>query len=120
MAVTYDAVCELALHYPGVVEGQAYGTPSLHVGRKLMARLREDAQTLVIKMNPGQRDAYFEQAPDTFFLTDHYRSSPVLLVDLATVRREVMAELVEKAWRWVASSRQLKAYEQAASGQKNV
>ena len=111
MAVTYNAVREIALRFPNVEEGLSYGTPSLHVGRKLMARLREDGQTLVSKIDPSQRDVYFEQAPDTFFLTDHYKSSPVILVDLTTLRPEVLPELVEKAWRFVASPKQLGAYD---------
>ena len=111
MAVPYNTVRQIALRFPDVKEGLAYGTPSLHVGRKLMARLQEDGQTLVSKIEPGQRAAYFELAPDTFFLTDHYKGSPVLLVDLATVRLEVLTELIEKAWRFVASARQVKAYD---------
>lgn len=111
MSVSYATVRELALCFPNVVEGLAYGTPSLHVGRKLMVRLWEDGQTLVSKIEPGQRDAYFELAPDTFFLTDHYKTSPVILVDLATLRPETLPELIEKAWRFVASTKQVKAYD---------
>ena len=111
MAVTYNTVRDVALRFPDVEEGLAYGTPSLHVGRKLMARLREDGQTLVSKMDPSQREAFFELAPDTFFLTDHYRTSPVILVDLPTLRPELVAELVEIAWRFVASARQINAYD---------
>lgn len=111
MAVTYDAVREVALRFPGVREGLSYGTPSLHVGRKLMARLQEDGQTLVSKIDPSQRDAYFEVDPDTFFLTDHYKGGPFLLVDLARVRSEVLPELIEKAWRFVATAKQIKVYD---------
>jgi hypothetical protein len=111
MAVTYNTVRELALRFPNVKEGLAYGTPSLHVGRKLMTRLQEDGQTLVSKIEPSKREAYFELAPDTFFLTDHYKGGPLILVDLTTVRLEVLTELIEKAWRFVASVKQIEAYD---------
>ena len=111
MAVSYAAVRDIALTYPQVEEGFIFGTPSLHVGRKLMARLREDGQTLAIKLPIEQRPDYIELNPDTFFFTDHYRDHPIILVDLPSVRREIMVELVEKAWRVVASARQIKDYE---------
>ncbi|OZI09649.1 hypothetical protein BWI93_02955 [Siphonobacter sp. BAB-5385] len=117
MAVRYDTVRSLALEYPHVTEGLAYGTPSLHLGRKLLGRLQEDGQTLAIKLNPEERETYLEQAPDTFFLTDHYRNHPVILVDLTLVRLEDVELLLEKAWRFLASARQVKAYGQRVGKQ---
>ena len=61
MAVSCATVREIALTYPHVEEGFVFGTPSLHVGRKLMARLREDRQTLAIKLPIEQRPDYFER-----------------------------------------------------------
>ncbi len=115
MAVSYATVRDMALVYPHVEEGFIFGTPSLHVGRKLMARLREDGQTLAIKLPMEQRSDYMELNPDTFFFTHHYRDYPIILVDLPSVRREIIVELVEKAWRVVASARQIKAYELSQS-----
>lgn len=111
MGASYNTVRELALRFPAVTEGFSYGTPSLHMGRKLMARLQEDGQTLVSKIEPNQRDAYFELDPDTFFLTDHYKGGPFILVDLARVRSEILPELIEKAWRFVATVKQIRAYD---------
>lgn len=110
MPANYDVVRRLALGFPGVAEGQAYGTPSLHVGKKLMARLREDGETLVIKIDPADRIRYFEAAPDTFFITDHYQGHPVMLVNLPGVRTETLSALVEGAWRLVAPKRSLAAW----------
>jgi hypothetical protein len=76
MAVTYDQVRQIALGWPNVSEGQAYGGPSLHVGRKFLGRLREDGETLVLKVDPAKRPELLEKLPDAFFLTDHYRAYP--------------------------------------------
>jgi hypothetical protein len=57
MPISYKDVCRLALALPGVSEGHAYGGPSLHVGRKFLARLKEDGETLVLKIDPSRRDA---------------------------------------------------------------
>src|SRR5258708_7599405 len=107
MPATYDRVRQLALALPGVVEGMSYGTPSLHVGRKFMARLKEDGETLVIKTTPERRAHLMAEKPDTFFLTDHYRNSPMVLVNLLSVRGETLHELVDHAWRLTASKKMI-------------
>ena len=38
--------------------------------------VEEDGETLVLKCNPNERDLLIETAPQTFFLTDHYRGYP--------------------------------------------
>jgi hypothetical protein len=113
MSVTYQRVCQLALAFPGVSQGRAYGGPSLHVGRKFLGRLKEDGETLVLKIDPLAREALLERAPDAFFLTDHYRAYPYVLVNLLAVNESVLEPLIEQAWRMVASKRAISAYEQS-------
>ncbi|ABM47937.1 MULTISPECIES: hypothetical protein [pseudomallei group] len=48
-AVTFDDVSRIALAWRGVEEGMSYGTPALRVRGKLLARLRGDGDTLVVK-----------------------------------------------------------------------
>ena len=47
----WNTVLELARRLPEVEEGTSYGTPALRVRGKFFARLREDGETLVVKMN---------------------------------------------------------------------
>ena len=115
MSVTYQRVCELALAFPGVSQGRAYGGPSLHVGRKFLGRLKEDRETLVLKIDPLAREALLEREPDAFFLTDHYRHHPYVLVNLLAVKESVLKPLIEQAWRMIASKRAISAYEQACN-----
>ena len=96
-----------------MVEGNAYGTPSLHVGRALLGRLREDGETMVLKVDPARREELFASEPDTFYTTDHYRAHPVMLINLLAVRESALPALVEGAWRLVAPKRQVAAYDQA-------
>ena len=109
MPVTYDTVRACALALPGVEEGLAYGTPSLHVGRKLLGRLREDGETLVLKVDPVDRTRLFEGLPDTFYTTDHYRDHPVMLVNLPGLDAQTLPGLIAAAWRCVAPKRLLAA-----------
>lgn len=40
----YDRVIEIATRYPGVEISRSYGTPSIKVAGKVMARLRTEAE----------------------------------------------------------------------------
>jgi hypothetical protein len=40
--------------------------------------------------------------PDVFYLTDHYRDYPAVLVRLKAVNRAQLSELLADAWRLVA------------------
>jgi hypothetical protein len=118
MAISYTDVRRHALTFPGVSEGHAYGGPSLHVGRKFLGRLKEDGETLVLKIDPARRDALLKSAPDAFFLTDHYRPYPYVLVNLLAVNKSALQPLVEQAWRMVASKRVVAAYEKSRSSKQ--
>lgn len=111
MALSYDQVRQLALSLPGVSEGRAYGGPSLHVGRKFMGRLREDGETLVLKVDLAERELLLESEPDTFFVNDHYRDHPLVLINLLAVQQDTFHRLLVGAWRIVASKRTVAAYE---------
>jgi hypothetical protein len=118
MSFTYDQVRQFALTLPGVLEGRAYGGPSLHVGRKFMGRLREDGETLVLKIDPAKRARLMEREPDAFFLTEHYRPHPYVLIDLLAVNPSTLRKLIEEAWRMVAPKRMISAYDTSARKQK--
>jgi hypothetical protein len=101
----------MALLLPGVSEGRAYGGPSLHVGRKFLGRLRDDGETLVLKVELDERARLLESAPDAFFLTDHYAPHPYVLVNLLAVESGTLRRLIEQAWRMMASKRVILLYE---------
>ena len=99
---TFSTVRELARALPGTEEGTCYGTPALRVRGKLFARLKEDGATLVLRVDADNREALMRAAPDAFFITDHYRDHPWVLVRLAALERSRLAELLEDAWRRAA------------------
>lgn len=98
-------VCALAAALPGVETATSYGTPALKVKGKLFARLREDGETLVLRTTPEDRELLLQTCPAVFYLTDHYRDYPWVLVRLARIRRPHLAEVLEDAWGRVAPVR---------------
>jgi hypothetical protein len=107
--VRYDTLWRLALALPGVVEGTSYGTPAFKVGGKLLARLREDGESLVIRIGFLERDVQMRADPETLYITDHYLNYPAMLVRLPRVRAAKLRELLEQAWRLVAPKRLVQA-----------
>jgi hypothetical protein len=103
--VTLDTVRRLALALPAVEEGLSYGTPAFRVRGKLFARLREDGDSLVVKIDFDEREILMLADPQTFYITDHYRNYPAMLVRLSVVRPAVLRGLLEDAWRREAPKR---------------
>jgi hypothetical protein len=97
--VTYETVRQMALAFPNVEEGTSYGTPALKVNGNLFVRLREDPDSLVIKMPFDQREGLMAEDPETYYITDHYRDYPYMLVRLSKVNAEALRELLLIAHR---------------------
>ena len=95
----------LALALPDAEEGTAYGTPAWRVRKKLFARLREDQETVAVKVDRGERELLMGAEPDVFFITDHYRAYAWLVVRLAAIPDEQLAEVLEDSWRRAAPKR---------------
>jgi hypothetical protein len=113
--VTLPTVRRLALAFPGVEEGLSYGTPGFRVRGKFLARLWEDGETLVVKCGDDERDFRMKADPETFFITDHYRGYPTVLVRLGSVTRTDLQDVLEQAWRLNAPRRLVREYEQRRS-----
>ncbi|MBY0319288.1 MAG: MmcQ/YjbR family DNA-binding protein [Reyranella sp.] len=67
---------------PGVEEGTSYGTPAWRHKGKLLARLHQDGQSIVLKVGNETRDHLLQADPQTFFITDHYVDYPMVLARL--------------------------------------
>lgn len=115
--VTYKTVREIALAYPGVEEGTSYGTPALRVAGKFFARLREDGETLVIKISEQERDLLMTINPEVFYITEHYRNYGAVLVRLARIEWEDLSDVIEQSWRRLAPRRLVAEYERAYPSQ---
>jgi hypothetical protein len=95
----------LALALPDVEEGTAYGTPAWRVRKKLFARLREDQETVAVRVERSERELLTGAEPAVFFITDHYRAYAWVLVRLAAIPEDELAEVLEESWRRAAPKR---------------
>jgi len=107
--MTFDDVRALALAWPEVVDGTSYGTPALKVRKKLLVRLKEDGDSLVVPGVPqDEREMLVESRPKLFYFTDHYRDYPIVLARLSKALRADVEPLLRRQWRALASKAALK------------
>jgi len=110
----FARVVALASHLPGVEAGTSYGTPALKVKKKLIARMSEDGETLVIPTGSvDEKEFLIATEPEVYFQTDHYRAYPHVLVRLPIVTDARLSEMLEAAWRSQAPAKLVREHDAA-------
>jgi hypothetical protein len=110
--MTFDDIRKMALPWPEVEDGTSYGTPALKVRKKMLVRLREDNDSLVMPGVPlDEREMLVESLPKIFYFTDHYRDYPMVLIRLSKAKRSHVEPLLRRHWRALASKSAVKAYD---------
>jgi hypothetical protein len=104
--VTFETVREIALSLDKVEEGTSYGTPAFKVRGALFIRLHHEFDsTIVVRTDFDQREELLAADPQTYFITDHYRNYPWVLVRLPHVHPDALRDLVRMAHRLAASTK---------------
>ena len=105
--MTFETVRKLGLALPDVEEGAAYGSPALKVRGKLLACLAvhksAEPGTLGVRIDYDQREGLLSEAPATYYLTDHYRNYPMVLVRLSQIEADQLKDLLSASWRFVTA-----------------
>jgi hypothetical protein len=98
--MTFAELSEILLRWPLVEASTSYGTPSFKVKGKLLTRLREDGDSLLIKgVGPEERDMLCEAYPDLYYFTDHYRDYPMVLIRLSRADTETVTSMLDRTYR---------------------
>src|SRR3954463_16280727 len=113
--MTFDDVRQFALTWPEVEDGTSYGTPALKVRKKMLARLKEDGDSLVMPDVPiDERAMLAENQPKVFYFTDHYADYPIVLIRLSRANRAFGEPFLRRRWRALASKAARAAYDARA------
>src|SRR5882762_5263033 len=113
--MTFDDVRKTTLAWPEVEDGTSYGTPALKVRKKLLARLKEDGDSLVRQgVPPDEREMLVESRPKLFYFTDHYRDYPIVLIRLSKAKRADVEPLLRRQWRALASKAAVREFDAEA------
>jgi len=102
MTGAFDIVRNVGLALPDVEATTKYdGSPGLKVHGIFMAGLATHSSaepgTLVVRAGLEDRERLVEDAPDTYYLTDYYRSLPLVLV--SRVEPNALRDLLSVSWR---------------------
>jgi hypothetical protein len=107
--VTLETVRELASALPGVEESTSRGAISFKANGKMLTcqAISKSAEpnSLVVRMDRDQRDALIADDPDTYYITDHYKPYPSVLVRLSRVSPDTLRDLLLASWRHVTSGK---------------
>jgi hypothetical protein len=104
--VTFETVREIALSLGKVEESTSYGTPAFKVRGALFVRLHDElVSTIVVRTDFDQRAELLAADPETYYITDHYRNYPWVLVRLSRVHPDALRDLLRMACRLAASSK---------------
>jgi hypothetical protein len=118
MAVTFEDVRSIASSLGNVVEGTSYGTPAFKAKGKLLARLREDGDSLVVGTTFEERAELMTAEPETYYITDHYLKYPWVLVRLSRVHADALRDLLARSLRLASTTKAAKT-KRRASGRRH-
>ena len=106
---TFDDVRRIGMRLAEVTESTFYGTPALKVRGKGFCRMwseREynrdgvhDTEVLVVFCEPEAKELLLESHPDVLFSTPHYEGYGAMLIRLADVELDDLAEWLEDSYR---------------------
>ncbi|MFZ0581300.1 MAG: MmcQ/YjbR family DNA-binding protein [Candidatus Acidiferrales bacterium] len=104
--VTFDTVRQISLSLEHVEEGMSYGTPAFKVRGALFVRLHQEFDsTIVVRTDFEQREELLATDSEAYFITDHYRDYPWVLVRLSHVYLDALRDLLRMAHRLAAVSK---------------
>jgi len=115
--MTVDEMREIALSFPGCVEGSSYGQPSFLVNKKFFTRLRrDDASLVLLEVSFDEREMLIEAEPQTFHFTAHYKDYPAVLARLGSLHPGSFRAFLERRWRRIAPRKLVKEWEAGRAG----
>ena len=65
----------------------------------LATHVSAEPDSLVVRVGFEEREYLLEDAPDTYYLTDYYRSYPLVLVRLSRVGEDALRDLLSVSRR---------------------
>jgi hypothetical protein len=107
--LTFDAVREVGLTLPNVVESTMYGSPALKVHGNLLACIpvnkTAEPNCAAFRIDFNLRAALIRENPEIYYITDHYADYPIVLARLSRIGTKELRDLLGLAWSFVSSKK---------------
>jgi len=106
-AIDFDTVRQLARELGDVQESTTYGASALKVRGHLLACVAvnksAEPNSLMVRIDAERRAELIAAAPDVYYVTDHYRPYPSMLVRLSRIHPDALKDLLRMAWSFVTA-----------------
>jgi hypothetical protein len=111
--LTFETVEAIGRTLADVEVTTTWGAPALKVRGKMFACAATNKQaepnSLVVRMDFAERNALVAEAPDIYYLKEHYENYPCVLVRLGRIRRDALRDLITSAHRFVGATTRRKS-----------
>ena len=101
----FDAVRRIGLTFSGVEESTAYGSPALRLKGKLLACMAShrsaEPRSLVVCVSFEDRGAMIAEAPEIYYIKEHYLNYECVLVRLSRISPHMLRDLLGMAYKFV-------------------
>lgn len=95
MPLTRAEARKIMLSIPGTDERPWFNEPSVFIHDRFLSKLHKKEEAVALQVGSMEmRDMMLEAEPKLFYITDHYRSFPFVLVRLAALDRKTLKELL--------------------------
>ena len=106
-ALSFASVRKMGLALPEVRESGMHGNQALEINGRLLTcpAIHKSAEpnSIVVSIDPETRKILLDAHPEAFYVTEHYKRFPTILVRLDRVKRGPLEDLLAAAWRFSGS-----------------
>src|SRR5262249_40920491 len=95
--LSLSAIQAVSKRLPGLEEGTSCGTPAWRHRGRLLARLHQDGEAIVLNVGVEARDHLMQADPETFSITDHYRGGTMMLARLDRLSARDLEKILARA-----------------------
>jgi hypothetical protein len=105
----FDMVRKIGRSFPSVEESTCFGQPALKISGRMFACMAShrsaEPGSLVVLVDFLRREELLAEAPDVYYVTDHYVDHPSVLVRLAKVQPDILRGLLAGALQFLQAQR---------------
>jgi hypothetical protein len=101
--LTRDEAWKIILAVPGTEERPWFHQPSGFVHDRFLAKVHHKEEAVTLQVGSMEmRDMMLEAEPTLFYITDHYRKFPFVLIRLKALSKKVLQEILAGRARQLA------------------
>ena len=107
---------KIAGSFPEAHEKESYGNPAFFIAKKFFTRYRKTDDSVVFIVDSMEtRDMMLELDPKTYFITDHYKDYPSVLVRMERITPDELRLMLERRWRQIAPKKLIREIDEGAA-----